>query len=58
MVFPLPMESTLDCGVHLELVRHQLNVLVLSRTLGEFKPIDQAHSLELCKKERLLLSWE
>jgi hypothetical protein len=52
------MESTLDCGDHLELVRHQLNALVISRSLGEFTPTDQAHYLELCKKERLLLGWE
>jgi hypothetical protein len=52
------MESTLDYGDHLDLVRHQLDVLVMSRSLGELRPIDQAHYLELCKKERLLLGWE
>jgi len=52
------MESTLDRGKDLEYVRYQLNALVMSRSLGKLKPMDQVHYLELCKKERQLLNWE
>jgi hypothetical protein len=50
------MATEFDIAESLDFIRHELDMLADTRSLGGFRQIDENRYQELCGKERALLS--